>query len=621
MGREDRTTGAISVTTFPGIAAVRYRVELKQLANGDMWTGLDFLVPHGNVYVHRLKEMGAELAKTEDGRVRVTLIKTGVEPVDKGIGCRWEIWGYDDPSRFLERPLRPQCSPQYLQATATLGSLAIEVPEEWARSFQESCEAVFAARDANSRNFGWRHYGNFFDRSPKTGLAYYGYVNQEYDPATALVLAYARTGDLSYLAHAEDLADQFRDMCISPEGGVYQHRATIHAADAHIISIMTKSLMQRIKSHPSFGLSAESLGDVVTDLYGKKYGDLHGPVQQVLEAVRTKPFDEQLGYFTDVFAAAMLDDVVETMTKKLARLTPEELERLPGSPAKDIRGWFQTIVGDETLRDLGYTDVDKDFEPFFQRYGGAWSDFPAFEVDLRPDRKKHEGGHSLVEMLVWTYCLTGDEGLRDVALLEARHQLDVICPYVLEQNKGIVDHDKFIHTRPLSWPLIGLLSVWELTEKRDHALHIEIQDMAKKLAYQLAANAPDQHEGGIHAGIGMESLARYHEKTHDDHIAEYLVKWARYWAETQWEPGRGFRYARDKEGTGDFSMTALILYGLAYAHDLAPDDALKRRVLSGRDLLLEKGSGSYSKSFGMAYRSTPRALEIINRWSENGAQR
>ena len=148
-----------------------------------------------------------------------------------------------------------------------------------------------------------------------------------------------------------------------------------------------------------------------------------------------------------------------------------------------------------------------------------------------------------------------------------------------------------------------------------HCLYpFQFQGMARQLAYQLAENAPGQHQGGIHAGVGMEALARYHKLTNDEHIAEYLVEWARYWAATQWEPGRGFRYIHDQKGSAGAGMTGLILYGLAYAHDLSPDEALQKRILEARNLLATKGSGNYAKSFAMMYRNTPRALAHINQW-------
>ncbi|NIA14028.1 MAG: hypothetical protein GWP08_08100 [Nitrospiraceae bacterium] len=614
-GRQGQTEATISVTRFPAISAVRYRVGLKQLVNGDNWDALRLVLPHPYALVHRAKEMGARVSALDATHVEVGLIEQAEEPVDRGVGRRWEIWGYDDPDLFGGRPLRPRLSPRYLRTTGVLGEFVVDAPEEWERNFERSFESVFAQRDRDPRNFGWRHYGSFFDRRPGTSLAYFGYVNQEYDPATALVLAYARTGNLAYLEHAEDLACLFRDMCLSPEGGVYQHRATIHAGDAHIISIMKNTLRKRILAHPSYAATSDALGEVVTALYGEQYGDLRAAVKKVLEPIIDRPFDEQLTYLAQALAAGILDDIRNNLRNKFERLDPKEFEKLDLN--NNIRRWFEFYAADERVKALGFTDVDSDFEPFFERYGGSWDDFPAFHVDLRPDPKRHEGGHSLVEMLVWTYCFTGDEGLRDAALRVARHQIEVICPFVLEQNRGVVGHAEATHTRQLSWPLINLVSLWELTQNRDPELHRQIVEVAQQLAYQLTENRVDQHQGGIHAGIGMEALARYHEKTGDGRVAQYLIKWARYWAATQWEVGRGFRYIRDKNGSADESMTALVLYGLAYAHDLAPEDALKGRVLEARDLLQGKQSGSYVKMFAQMYRSTPRALAHIGQWDGN----
>jgi hypothetical protein len=233
-------------------------------------------------------------------------------------------------------------------------------------------------------------------------------------------------------------------------------------------------------------------------------------------------------------------------------------------------------------------------------------------VDIHPDpRKRHQGGHSLVEMMVRVYFLTGNELLRQTALEVGRHYVDFVCPIAVKQNQDWPKSNKEVHTRQLSWPLIGLAALWELTEHRDVGLHDDIRRTAQQVAHQLTENPVDVHQGGIHAGIGMESLALYHELTRDSKVADYLVKWARYWAQTQWEPGRGFRYIRDKEGSGDHTMTCLVLFGLAYAHALAPAPELETRILEAYRLIEDVGSGTYAKSFAMTYRSTPRAMDYI----------
>jgi hypothetical protein len=52
------------------------------------------------------------------------------------------------------------------------------------------------------RNRGWVAWGESFDRD--NGSAYAGYLNQEYDPATALFIRHARTGDAEALAYVSE---------------------------------------------------------------------------------------------------------------------------------------------------------------------------------------------------------------------------------------------------------------------------------------------------------------------------------------------------------------------------------------------------------------------------------
>ena len=614
----EQTAAEMWITDFPSIRATRYRVSAKQLTNGGVWQGLRFSAPYSHLCIHREKELGARIAEGGNGRSVAVLFSGKAEPVDCGVGRTWEIWGFEDAGLFAGRPVRPRFSPEYLYETHAMGRFVVSSAPEWPRVFEESVHQVYALRDAEPRNFGWRSFGDFFDRRPNTGLAYMGYVSQEYDPATALLLGgFARTGDMAYSDKAEDLANGFRDMCVSPEGGIYQHRATIHAGEAYVIDIISEGLLRKLQEQASYKPTPEGVAASLHALYGEGLGDIRSGVVEIFGHAPGQRFEDKLAYVAKIFCGNLLDMAVDRVKEQYANVTPEEEAKL--QKTFTVRWMFEIYAKDELIRQLGFDDVDKDLQPFFARYGGSWDDFPAFHVDIHPDSdKRHQGGHSLVEMLVRVYFLTGNECLRSTALAVARHQIDFVCPLAIRQNQISLKSQKYIHTRQLSWPLIGLVSLWELTEHRDPELHDRVKDMARQLAYQIAANPIDIHEGGIHAGVGMESLARYHEMTRDPRIEEYLVKWARYWAQTQWDPGRGFRYRRDKEGTGDAALTGLILYGLVYAHDCAPDPGLKERVLAAYHLIEGTGSGSYAKSCAMMYRSTPRALDYILPWLDEG---
>jgi hypothetical protein len=121
-----------------------------------------------------------------------------------------------------------------------------------------------------------------------------------------------------------------------------------------------------------------------------------------------------------------------------------------------------------------------------------------------------------------------------------------------------------------------------------------------------------QHQGGIHAGVSLEGLCRYHEKTKDAGCARYITELARFWASSQWSDSRNaFNMAVNQPETADASMTGLLLYGLAYANQLAPDAQL-RAAIEKSTRSLESESTNYAKRFGQLYRSTPRAYALIS---------
>ncbi len=591
-GREGRTAMAISVATFPALGAVRYRFEIDQLAGGGLWRRLRLELPHPHAAVHRGAQMDSHVSPAGAGRSLVTLVPAGSHPVDRGTGRRWEIWGGDSLDRLPSHPIRPRLSPSYVEETAALG-VAADVPARWRRSFEISFDRVFLQWEEAGQ--GWLEFGGLPDRDH--GLEYYGDLNQEYDPATALILGYARTMEPAYLDTAEDLASSFRDLSVDPSGGVFQHRSTLHTAQAHLIDRMAAGLLDRIHSHHDYEASEEGLLAVVGKLYGVSG---RNSAEGILERIDAGPFAQREEAFIQLAAAMLLEGATERIRSRA------------GSEEIDMKSLFQMYAKDAQVKQLGVTDADEAFAPFFSRYGGSWEDFPAFRVDRHPDPEvRHVGSHSLVEMLVLSYFLTGDEGLRETALRIGRHHLDVLVPREIADNEEALASGRPLFSRSLGWPLINLLSLWELTEGSDPAMNGRIREAAGELAAQLTRNPVERCEGSVSAGIAMEALARYHERTGDAAAGSHLVLWARHWAATQWNPTLGaFMYRHDQDEPAWSSLTGLVLYGLAYADGLEPDAALRERTIEARDSLLDAETG-YAKAFAMYYRSVPRALALI----------
>lgn len=602
-GREGATEAHVTIASFPDLGAVRYRFAVKQLANDAVWVRLTAVVPHSHAFVYQQREMGTVVRAK--GKSSECVFVDGSEPVDRGMGRTWEVWGFDDDPGTFVRLLRPVPLPRYTLATGAVGRIASEVPARWQETFDRSLRSVYAKRDANPRNFGWRNYGDFFDR--EHGLAYFGYLDQEYDPSTALWLAYARTGRIEYFDYAESLADFFRDMCLSPEGGTYQHRATINAAYATIVRTVSSSLATRIKSAPGYKPTAEGLAVATGSVYGEKAG--RAAKKQLDGMPATEPFEMRQQRLIDLLANSVLKSEEDKLRKKMEKHTQAEADRLT------VKDMMAVYAQSKDLQQLGYRNVDEAFAPFFRRYGGSWEDFPAFHVDILPDpTRAHTGSHSLTEMLVWAYEMTGDESYRDVVLRATRYHLDVLVPYVIETYGGTTE--KRVESRNAGWPLINLMAAWEITEGRDEELNGEVRVTAAKLVQLLTRIPVQMHAGGIHAGVSLEALCRYHEKTRDAECARYIPELARYWASSQWNAEKNaFNITTGDSESADDSMTGLLLYGLAYANQLTPDPQL-RIAIDKATKSLESESTNYAKRFAQLYRSTPRAFALFTEESK-----
>ena len=593
--RAGSTNGRLSVASFPALRAVRYRFAIKQLADGASWHGLQVAVPHAFVEVRRGSELGARPRSAESGSVVVDLIGA-TEPVDTGTGRQWEVWGYDDPASVGGSPLVPLPSPAYLRATVALGRFVVDAPQAWRENFRRNYESVFAKLAADPRSSGWKNYGSLPTR--RESGEYLGYYNQEYDPATALFLAYASTGRREYLDTATDLAGFYRDMLVSPDGGCYQHRAPVHALQAHVYRVVADGMATQIRARAGSAQNDEAILDFAREAFREK-GEQGA--RQILGTLKGKPFEARVREVCALATARLMEPKVLAVK----------------SEALGLRGALDQLARDPDLVRFGFDDVDRVFRPFFERYGGSWDDLPAFHVDILPvSARRHLGSHSLVEMLVLAYFLGGDESFRETALRVARHHVEDVDPRSLEMFEGALRSKKPMVQREVAWPLINLLALDDLTLRREVELNRKIRSDAMRLARALAGVPPERTEGSIHSGICTEALARFHERTLDEAVGEYLVRFTRYWAKTQWNAKKAeFHYLHGDPKTLGPWTNGLNLYGMAYSADLSPDRALRDCVRAAWGPLTTTGS-SDGKDFAQKYRSTWRALDYIAAWSD-----
>jgi len=600
--RKDMTEGRISVTYFPELNAFRYRFKIKQLVDGQTWHSLKAILPHRIIRVHRAKELHTVVKSIADDKSEVIFFRDK-EAVDRGVGRQWEFWAYINPELFQSETVRPRFSPRYLNETQALGRLAESVSLPWEAEFEESVSKVIKKRDLDPKNFGWLSFGDFFDR--EHSVDYSGYINQEYDQAIAFFHAYFRTGNERYLTYAEDLASFYRDMCISPEGGSYQHRATKQVAFTHVINILSDGIKDKLTNKPARP-SYKWLITEFRELFGNKAVKL---LQEKQHDIDIQPVDKRVDYACRLIAMRLF----EAKEKQIINKFDKRFE--DSDPITLLYKFFVELSKDKQIKSLGFSDAKADFRSFFERYGGSWSNFPSFHLDNYPDfEKRHSGGHSLIEMVVLAYFLTGDESYSEVALTFAEHQLKFVIPNAIETIKKQINTDANIYSRTLGWPLINLLSLWSLTQYQREDLHERVSVAVGDLISVFMSVPYTKTQGSIHAGIVLEGLCRYHEMTHDDAVLEYIVDFASYWSKTQWNgKEKAFLYHRDQKKPAWHGMTGLVLYGLAYANYLSFDESLEKRVHEAVVALESAKTSSYAKTFAMLYRSTSRALAYKKR--------
>ena len=116
-------------------------------------------------------------------------------------------------------------------------------------------------------------------------------------------------------------------------------------------------------------------------------------------------------------------------------------------------------------------------------------------------------------------------------------------------------------------------------------------------------------------GIVVSSLARYHELTGDDRVADAIVRGARWLIEDLWETEEpiGFRYS-SSPGTSGGGNFYHIAYAVAYAHSLAPDRTFADATLAYSDAYLMKPIGDtheFGKPFAQRIREVVPTMPLL----------
>ncbi len=545
---------------------------------------------------------------TADGAAWLRLLPAGKRPLaaDEGFHVTHEFIlerkaEARDLARRIDSPLRLGFPAGYVDATRAMGRLGFagESTRRFDAAFAQSWEAI-REQQRSPRNRGPTAWGDFDVRGQ--GLAYLGYLNQEYDPATAFFIHAARTGDASALDLALAMARQFADNAVGLDGGVYQHRATLHALEHQLARALAERLTTRWRRGSASPPPPLEIALWVRDEYGSSTGNRVGAWLGELAA---QPPADQERLVAERFAYALVE-----AARDAANQRGSAAARALGEGDARPRDYAAFLLESELLAAFDLPPVDALFAPFFARYGGGWDDFPAFHFHDLPDASLvHSPSHVLAEMLVWGHLATGDASLRRAALNVAEHHLSGgVVDRGIESVRGEMSDGEPVAARKVGWPLINLITLKLLTMGVDPGLDGRIDRAIESLLETLVAIPPRQYQGAIHVGVVGEALARLHEETGDERALEALVRLMRYWSREQWNDKRqAFNYTKDSADGGWPSLSGLVLHGLAYAatHGDEPELAARARQVLGT---VERDGETDVKSFAMKFRNSPRAL-------------
>jgi len=521
-------------------------------------------------------------------------------------------------------PLRPRFDPAALNSTGAAGHLG---PVGVSPAYDEALAASVAhlrALQTEDEHRGPRAWGDF-RAGAEASLAYAGYINQEYDPASTLFQVALRTGDPAVMDMAVQMAWQYADN-LSLEGGSYQHRSTRYAvigtvADAHVPA-MTQVL--RSGGPP---LDRAGLQDAITSILG----DATAQDAIAWYDAWTSGDDEAreqatLGYVAWTFAklgegqAASGDEAVLSCIHGIwPDVDPAEV-RIRDLAAATYCAKALALVPDRP-------DFAAVFEPFFARYGGTWDEtgedpFPVFHHYRVPDRQAlHGGGHSLLEMLVWGHLLSGDQELREAALRAATFHVaeGEVIDRGVETILDNLERNGRAWVRNLGWPLINLGAARLLTMGgMDDALDAELLGGADTILDFLPSIDPSEYKSAIHVAVVSEGLARWHRQTGDERAEDLLLGLVEGWSadgdpdaavvDPMWdEEAQGWRKEPGEDVVSGISCQ--LMYGVGYAAMVSDDPELTRRVARNFDTHCPISKGD-AKSFAMGYRNSQRALAL-----------
>jgi hypothetical protein len=533
------------------------------------------------------------------------------EVVEDGFGRTVELWIDAAPPRAaalhalagrLEQPARPHCTPQWYVTAGAFGELGLAEAGDHAdleEMLAQSTDEVLGRRSRSSSfHHGIQHFGDFFDG--EHSLAYSGALQLEYDPAVVLLQQFLRTGDVDYLDPALDQVWHLADVDSTPHGGVFQHRSTKHHVDAWIGGILGADFRAEWAASPNHDGSLANALDWVAGQYGR---GASATLEGWLDAERRRGLPEQdlLGRMFDMIGFHL----VERIGLDLAA---------SGLSADTLEAYARQIASLPEASSRGFDDADADFAGFFARYGGSWQDMPSFHVDNAPiPDQRHQAGHSVVQSVALAHLLTGEARLRERALAFGRHQVDEVVPLALRAIEEQRDRtNETLYTRNLGWPLVNLDTLTDLScgMPAEQALRADMLATMDQCADVLLATPVDRIRSSIHAGLQLEGLARYHQRTGRGDVQLHLRDLARQWATQQYDWNEhAFRYRAHGATEAYPGMSGLVLYGLAYAESLEHDADLWAVVQDAWAHLPQKTG--YAKAFGMLYRGAPRTLALM----------
>lgn len=571
--------------------------------------------------VRHAAERGPKALEPTDRGVALHLYPRSAPPfpADRGFHVSHEIIlerdaDPDELDRRVAKPLRIGLPAGYVHATRAMGLAG--APTAAGQSFDAGVQAShrdLLAAMRKPENRGWTTWGDFYDG--KSGMAYAGYLNQEYDPATALFLQYARRGDPVALDTALVMARQYADNGVSLAGGCFQHRATSDAFFGQLIKALAHAMRTKWRGREDTPMGDARLLNAAERDVGEKARKYLG---KVLGDCRATSLAEREMVATEAGAAKIIERVRERASNSQVIA---QLRRGAQEPARfgvSLKNLAGHILKQPAIKRFGLGDPDAVFAPFWRRYGGSWERFPRFHSWEGPrTNTAHTGGHSLVEMLVWGSLWSGDPWLRDTALRVARHHaVDGLAKKTIDGIEWqLKQRDREVGSRELGWPLINLLAAEVLTERTEPDLDRAVKRSIDQLVATILAVPIDDHEGGLHVGVVSEALARHHESRDGEQVLGYLVRLTRHWSDRYWDSARAaVHYQKNEKRAPNFPaqlLNGLCAYGITYAAWKSGDEQLCRRsreILAGIQKL---GPTDYAKAFGQVYRNSQRALDLV----------